>query len=949
MTEFRQRFSPCLPRRSLRASFANSAFAPMLRAMALVAALATTAWSASGCYIGLDRDDDDRPASCSPANCDGCCINGVCRPGNTIQACGSDGLGCVRCLDDEVCEEGRCRIDFAPCGPGNCAGCCKANECVTGTTALSCGASGASCDTCESGEACVAGACVPSNADCGPQTCAGCCRLGVCESGANVNACGFGGGACTTCTGGDVCRSGECKEPPTGTCSPATCNGCCRDGVCEPGVAADACGRFGATCIECTGALTCREGGCAQPGNVGDKCSGGEECDGGYCSTSAPGGGYCLAACIPEACPNGSTCVQLGDEEGDTWCMDSCLTNGDCRAEHHCVPLEGGGGVCFPRCTSDSHCSSGVCDRSSGECVLGVVGTGCGADVDCGDGYFCATNTPGGYCSRLCDHTRPCPAGSDCISQGSSSVCLATCDGPADCRNSDYLCHEGHCLPACQSDDDCPIRNVCDTGSGMCVEGGPSGGVVGAACGSDHDCDYGDCLTEAETDFPDGYCTGNCAGSLSCPSGAFCAEFGETSDPDYFAMCLDLCESDDECRSDYVCYGASEEYYGFCFPSCTTFDYCDATEVCEETSGRCIDAPTGGSGITIERLSRPSVSIPVMQYSADVEVTVPADAISLTLSVDGGADASFFLARVTGPDGSEWYSSSGGFGKSRLRPYSWTMGGSQVTYIPNTPNLSLPPGKYRFSYAADSRSEVGWPVALLKKSASGTVQSGALDVNFVFVGHPTLTATAAQTNASFQSLVTTFRSRLGEAGITVGDIDYFDLESEVFRFASLDKADLGALMRKSTTLPDDRLNVFWVREVRDGGLSGGGIILGVSAGIPGAPIRGSGNSGVAMALGDFPGFGWSATDVAGTLVHEVGHWMGLFHTTESNGQSFDVLSDTPECTTARDTNGDGVLSASECEFYGGTNVMFWSSSYSLEQTVLTPNQRFVMLRHPAVR
>ncbi len=81
------------------------------------------------------------------------------------------------------------------------------------------------------------------------------------------------------------------------------------------------------------------------------------------------------------------------------------------------------------------------------------------------------------------------------------------------------------------------------------------------------------------------------------------------------------------------------------------------------------------------------------------------------------------------------------------------------------------------------------------------------------------------------------------------------------------------------------------------------------------------------------------------MAHETGHWLGLFHTTEAQGTSFDPLPDTPQCPqTVYDSNHDGLMEPQECP--DGTNLMFWLNGVG--QSQLTPNQQFVMLRNPVV-
>lgn len=86
-----------------------------------------------------------------------------------------------------------------------------------------------------------------------------------------------------------------------------------------------------------------------------------------------------------------------------------------------------------------------------------------------------------------------------------------------------------------------------------------------------------------------------------------------------------------------------------------------------------------------------------------------------------------------------------------------------------------------------------------------------------------------------------------------------------------------------------------------------------------------------------------------TIAHEIGHYLGLRHLSEANGETFDSLGDTPECDASNDTDEDGVVDADECADFGGDNLMFWNDSRVIEQTVLTPSQVRVLRASPLVR
>ncbi|HEY6881573.1 MAG TPA: hypothetical protein VI299_26285, partial [Polyangiales bacterium] len=124
---------------------------------------------------------------------------------------------------------------------------------------------------------------------------------------------------------------------------------------------------------------------------------------------------------------------------------------------------------------------------------------------------------------------------------------------------------------------------------------------------------------------------------------------------------------------------------------------------------------------------------------------------------------------------------------------------------------------------------------------------------------------------------------------------------------------LDELFRLSAGLELPGVNVFIIGDMGD--------YIGIAGGIPGPlGLHGTERSGLALAadlMGDLVG----ADQV---LLHEIGHYLGLFHTSESSGAVLEPLSDTPECDPQYDENRDGILSTDECAGHGAENLMFWT-------------------------
>ena len=179
-----------------------------------------------------------------------------------------------------------------------------------------------------------------------------------------------------------------------------------------------------------------------------------------------------------------------------------------------------------------------------------------------------------------------------------------------------------------------------------------------------------------------------------------------------------------------------------------------------------------------------------------------------------------------------------------------------------------------------------------RQTVDGQFHGGVLDVNVFLVPG------AANPD---QILIDLDDAYSEWGGIKLGSVQFYDLPSE---FDVITQNNFfAALEQTKIAQGKPALNVLYVG-LLSGQLEGAG---GVSSGLPGVAIEhGTNASGVfAMHFNDF-------FDVI-VLMHEAGHFAGLFHTTEVPPGNGDYLSDTPQC-------ADVLAQLQGCPDYD--NIMF---------------------------
>jgi hypothetical protein len=371
-----------------------------------------------------------------------------------------------------------------------------------------------------------------------------------------------------------------------------------------------------------------------------------------------------------------------------------------------------------------------------------------------------------------------------------------------------------------------------------------------------------------------------------------------------------------------------------------------------ESSDGASGGPDGKADATGEGVRVDVVRFDAMMDAAGrselVAIDIPADATSFTVVAVGDPLSEVCVIELRDPDGEvlvrdesrqPLLAADEPFDEAARSPNraSWGYGRSVLT-VPNTPSVEVVPGQWSLRVGSIlTRDGVATPMpgpirgAIYIKRGEPTAPR-VLPLHVHMTGEPltritpdgevvdvSWTAEGAPDNAGLSHALTTVTEIYAEIGIDVEVASYRQAPPEFQDVETVAGSDNDLTRLLNTGQADvPGVNVFIVGSLGRGGLSGTTPNVGAPGVLPEEPP-----SGVVIA---------NAVGVHGgnTMAHEIGHYLGLFHTTELDSSLDDPIDDTPT-----------GLGAAEW-----SNTMFPRASS--RRTRFTPEQGAVLRRSPVL-
>jgi len=528
-------------------------------------------------------------------------------------------------------------------------------------------------------------------------------------------------------------------------------------------------------------------------------------------------------------------------------------------------------------------------------------------------------------------------------------------------------------------------------------------------------------------DFPGGLCTASCGSAGTCAAGSTCVQLSTGQ------FCLSSCASGDGCPRGLVC-GTAGNAGRVCMapaaapapavtgcPAGTPAVNSGGVIAVQEITG-CLQPMVQSTYAPAPPAAGATLSLGLHQVGESVQFQLPAGTSGFTV-VSQGQSTNVSKVSVLGgllpnapvptpiqaPNGTFFdYPTSFDQAPSD-RTLTWSPISpvtAAVTFPNGTAGLQkasqgLTPGTWSLTVSdllhecralscgdpASGSTANHYDVTVLTR-AGGIPARGGLDVAIYLVGG-SVSAATAPSDSHYQRMLERMRGDFARAGICLQTVTYYDVPAWARSRWTMVQVSPGLAAepcseyRQLLTLarPGNVASLFFVDQITEPNAPPGTRLVGYDGAIPGvSTFNGTTAGGAIVSSGDIAstsGCGNTFStgcgpDVVGeTAAHEVGHALGLFHLTESQGASgedFDPITDTPQClcslcvsasdrsscadqtgAPAQPTLVDGANCTQGTQACGGADyLMFWQLT-DQSRGDLSPQEGQVMRMNPLVR
>ncbi len=291
-----------------------------------------------------------------------------------------------------------------------------------------------------------------------------------------------------------------------------------------------------------------------------------------------------------------------------------------------------------------------------------------------------------------------------------------------------------------------------------------------------------------------------------------------------------------------------------------------------------------------------------VRSGTDVTFEVPEGALGFNIVAEGKVsdfdpNQPFGIQRITDPKGNvihDDFTPKGGTRPTSIAAFD-VIASASVPQGEDAPTNLAGTWKVRFgAYGSAAKPKLKATVRV-QSSGDGKFHGGQLDLHIhvpsgLKIGSRTVNAAKAESDPDLEERVETFFAVTSELlGIEKGKVVFHEEASSYRELDGVQDLLKGFAVSKGQQDGTPALHILMTNVIADQGQP---IAAGIAPGIPGAAnVFGRNVSGIIVTTSP------SADNDVLTMIHEAGHFFGLNHTTEFDGESSDPLSDTPVCET----------------------------------------------------